>query len=822
MSDTATAAGYTPDVPTAASEEHFAGAGFSHPNMEDVESQSQAERAPLAVKGDDFSDVDVQDVDAPPPAMPGFHPFTQAWWNKRRKNKAMIAGAALLIFNAIMIPIFIFVILPKLAQHYINQSDMRIISTNITNPNATSFDVQLDAIISNAGPFPADVSFSSPVLVSWLDPAINSPVALLTMDPYTFHISGGGGELLQNISDAQVVDVNNFGRFNHYMINNAEFTWYLTASVKVRTLGLSASGISMNKTVTVAGMSGFQNVSIVSFDLPKDDNEGIYMSITNSLFNPSPVGVQLDLISFDVYIPGNDTKIGSITSLGTTYLAPGTNVIPFNGTLTHTYHHDKIVESNLFSLYLGGTNTSLNVVGTGTNGGEVPWLTPGVVGLKLNVPFVGNEKGRLVKSVTVTDMTLDFTGQGASFSPLVTSKNVSAVFKSPFNFPINISQSAQNIVLSYEGVGIGVIDTPMSPSNGSTLTGILTTDIVGVPLAVYNTPAAQAAFKKFQLDVTTSTGNVVAHMSGSANVNASTNIGPLAIDGLLFDSDLTIKGLGGLVQTSVLNVTVASGTPAGIVMNIPVTIFNPSNVELRTGTVVFDMVYANTTVGTVTMPNLDLQMGLNTLVSQALYSPSPAASAKGLELLTRYVTGDPELRVDVVGSTASTALTSLQPALSTIHLRDLSLGAPITKKLINSTSFSLSLNQMIAGETFVDVVLYNPFDADIYITDMNADIVWTNPALGQDYVIGRIAQSGLGITMHGGVNNQGATTAVNGVFVMQLNLGAPSIRALLSTSGTNELEVTIRSVIGNKVGGVNGYPISLTYSQVSTTRFVSA
>jgi hypothetical protein len=172
------------------------------------------------------------------------------------------------------------------------------------------------------------------------------------------------------------------GDFAKSMMSAPSFSWRLKGSATASAFGLTFSGLSLDKVMTMKGFGGFKNVTIDKFDLPSSDpTQGIAVNSISTLFNPSTVSMDTGAISLQVQYKGS--SVGSLTASNVT-IAPGANSMKLDGFLKT---NDMNALSDMFSLFVGGTTSSLTAVAQSITppGGPVSWLTKAFTGLTLNM-----------------------------------------------------------------------------------------------------------------------------------------------------------------------------------------------------------------------------------------------------------------------------------------------------------------------------------------------------------------------------------------------------------------------------------------------------
>lgn len=490
-------------------------------------------------------------------------------------------------------------------------------------------------------------------------------------------------------------------------------------------------------------MNGLEQISIKSFDMPQDDPElGIEIQLTSEIVNPSPIGVDMGDLEFDIFIPGNEVKMGEAFS-SQVVLKPGLNEMVMKGRLVpFSSETDAKIISELFTTFLGGIDTRLLCVGRSIRPDKpVSWLNGAFVGLRLLVPFKGSANGNLIQSVSVGDMEMEFSSSNP-YSPLLSVPSIQAEFEMPFNFNLTMKKVQQNITVKYEGRDLATITTPMLDAQGSSATKRMQTHLTKVPFHVFDNDDSKALFRKFLTSVTVGTASSFADMIGEAQVIAGSKIGDMHIQRLPFQTQVKMDGFHGLVPSfsppSIQSVKVSGGDERGIEMQIVVKMWNPSNIKLSLGDVYFEMIYKQAKIGTVLVPKLVLSKGENILQTVARYNPQDAWSKEtGLELLNRYSSRESGILVSCHGTRESTTLASLKDTMTVLKLTDLAL-PPIQEKMIIRTRFALTLSSLFESKTFAGMDLFNPFHSRVRIINIKASVTWTDKKSLQESVLGSI------------------------------------------------------------------------------------
>jgi hypothetical protein len=163
---------------------------------------NQVENLPYDEREEDYQEFEEYDEVTKPANRPFY---------KRRKYWIFCAIMTVIIV-AVAVPIGLFVILPKVAQTILNNSNMAFNSIQITNPTNTSMSMSMNGALSNTGPFSANIKFPEPIEVYYGETLLGN------MRLPDAKASGGHGDL---IADAtfNIADEAAFGSFSADMVS---------------------------------------------------------------------------------------------------------------------------------------------------------------------------------------------------------------------------------------------------------------------------------------------------------------------------------------------------------------------------------------------------------------------------------------------------------------------------------------------------------------------------------------------------------------------------------------------------------------------------
>ncbi|RUS16102.1 hypothetical protein BC937DRAFT_91614, partial [Endogone sp. FLAS-F59071] len=738
----------------------------------------------------------------------------------KRKKFWIICVIITIVIFAIVIPVVLFVAFPQIAQMTVNGSSLSFSDVNITFPTYenskrdvvanqnNSFTMSMSGSLGNTGPLGATISFPSPITVTWNGILLGS----LTLPPVS--VAGGSGILVATTTFL-IDDSDSFGNFSQFLLSQNSFTWVMDGVVTVSALGRTVNGLSLHKEVTLNGMGGFTQAKILEFSLPSDDpNGGIDMSILTSLYNPSPLGVQLGTINLNINY--GSTFVGPVSAAGV-FLGSGNNNITLTGKMVkQTNPSDLANISELMSRYIAGLPSNTSAVGVsvapdGTH--SVGWLTEGFQSVTLHVALQSTTQLQLITGISLGDLDFGFTAQ-APYAPTIASSGVSANFKMPFGFSINITQVEQNMTIATNTDGpIASLQSTWGNATSNSGLGILNFNIGTSPLTVF--PDKYEAFNLFDANLTLSKG-LNFSVVGNATVGASTSIGNVILSNIPFNASTGLQGLQGLnsTPTVIYSLDVVGGTSDYLNLAISVGMSNPSTLQISTGDVTFDMIYEGSVLGTVLLSNFVLQRGSNTVNATSAFSPN--SSPQGKQLLTSFVGGNDTV-VQIAGFNGTTAVTSLLLGLSQINLTSTLPG--LKSKLIQNASLVVLPDTLNTNVAHAAVVIANPFTAPLIITKVTSTVSYNGMPVGsisQDISSNPIAVAG-------------KSSAVSPPLSLVMNLEPASIALLLYESAKAAPGITpdqiealdgLLNLGGLKVGDTSVVPSSSLFANFNLPVFV--
>ncbi|CAD6924941.1 unnamed protein product [Tilletia controversa] len=622
-------------------------------------------------------------------------------------------------------------VLWAIANHALHTAQIHVYSSNLTSLSNDTFPLTLDGQIKKTGIFPAHIFFREPVQVYWNTP----PPNLVEKRLGEFRLDRVGAALgharLRQLTQFNISDEFAFGQFTEFLVTQEEFTWNLNCSnvhVKAFSFLPTFKNLQFRKHVVFKGMSNFTDVKILDFQLPGDDPAGgITLAVKTSITNPSPFGVEIGNLNLDLYYKGMYLGPASAANVN---LTTGRNIIDLTGRLVP--HLDNQTEldlmGELFTGYINGDTLPTVAYGrstTQTNGETISWLSQGIKALVLQVPLKAPEPIEPIKAIAIDYLSLVYK-ESTPWTPEIFSKALTGQIGLPFGFSLDIVSTSNSITILYENATVGSLEGAFSNSStklelisaGQTA-GTLDITLPQTPLVLpNNTEAAHQELVNFENAFTY--GQAAGfQLNGSAKALTNTPIGQVLLNGIKFNVPTGLRGLEGLTKfpTVINSVDVTGGTKDALQLNVNTSLVNPSNLNLSVGDTTF-LLFNQVLLGNVTLPDLNLAIGTNTVIGQANFDPN--RDPIGVETLNRFVSGV-STQLNITGFNGSSPIASLAPVLGGLSLNASLPG--LKDSLVQYANLTvLDTTGIVNNIAQTRVGLNNPFSAPLTITRIASNV----------------------------------------------------------------------------------------------------
>eukprot|EP00002_Diphylleia_rotans_P003357 TRINITY_DN1229_c0_g1_i5.p1 TRINITY_DN1229_c0_g1~~TRINITY_DN1229_c0_g1_i5.p1 ORF type:complete len:1091 (-),score=250.98 TRINITY_DN1229_c0_g1_i5:266-3538(-) len=486
---------------------------------------------------------------------------------------------------------------------------------------------------------------------------------------------------------------------------------------------LKLTGLPVNVLTSLQGLNGIPGIEITYMDLPSNAPEGgVEVVLTALIPNPTIAGIALGDAVFDVKYKGVHFGYAFATNLT---MDLGDNIVNMRGYILPD-EKDLDLLSEFVSLYLGGVNTTVGVVGLDTSigGVSISWLSDLVTQLELDSNLAGLDI-ELISSIDVNYMDVNFP---SGVNPL-SAASVVAGFDCPFDFPLFVySVMMQVDLLDDQQQAIGYLDVPPQDSSSDQIEGEIYLSYENIPIQV----KSEKAFSDLVSDILLTDGTSIC-MRGSSDSQVQSAMGNFTIANITIDiCDVRLQGMNGLQgQIAITTLRVVAG-PSKDSLNILIdlTINNQATLSASLGSVVFLLYYQGVNLGYSLIDDLVLGLGINPLSASAVFNMpnDPTQKIVAQDFLTKYLEGKQTV-VELRGYEGSTNIPYLLPAMT-----QFATSAPVpgsTTPLINKVDIKVNLlDALFRGFILGKFYLENPMDADAVLSYIDFVVTYKGELIG--------------------------------------------------------------------------------------------
>ncbi|KAG0055160.1 hypothetical protein BGZ83_009462 [Gryganskiella cystojenkinii] len=656
----------------------------------------------------------------------------------RRKKFWGICLVSTCIFLAIFIPLLLIVIIPKVAQLIMNSSTMTILQMNMTHPQETSIQVSVDAaILGIPSLFAATVEFQAPVQVYWIRTAsagggvpttADSQPKVGTMQLGSIKKKAFSKAEFSQQTTFQIMDPVLFGEFAKVMMASESFLWRITADIDVSVIGRTIKGLSLDKSLNLAGLNNFSDLKILAFDIPSDapDGTGALAAIKVSIPNPSPIGMSLGTLTIDMFL--KTAYLGRIVAKNAVLTGGQPTILELQGTILKQNTTQSLQElSSMISNYLANTPSTaygqgVSVLPDGVN--AVSWMTTAIVSTKMSIPLLPPTPMEFIKEIDIANLNLKMTPD-QPWVPMASSSSIAAVFQLPFNISMNITNLENAVMtLTYDNTPVADITTAVwNRTNSDMAHNNISFSLPMSPLPVRAN--AHDEFEKFLITVAQqkmATFDII----GSAQSTAVTSLGQVNIT-VPFNTSLTLPGIDFKSMQPVLsNILVVGGNKDYVTINATVIINNPSIFAVDAGparlhvqaTIDNETMY----IGDVLLSNLKLNPGQNPLAAQVHIQPTNTTFRDAF--FTEYIIGT-NFAATIYGDSTSSSIVSLAPIMESLKMVTVVPGMNPPARMVAGGNGNTTVGQFMNDhQIMLQVQIQNPVATELWVQTFQANVFW--------------------------------------------------------------------------------------------------
>ncbi|OBS26823.1 hypothetical protein FPOA_00766 [Fusarium poae] len=236
----------------------------------------------------------------------------------------------LCIITVIVVPVIIFVAVPKIAQSKINEAELEIESVQILETEEGAYLMKIDSSITTDGKIHASVDpFEAEMyLEDW--PA-HVPFATVDM-PET---NSNKHQVVNVTQHVKIADMEEFTRFNIWFHNNETLRVTVNGKTKVKPSGLTRKyGVTFKKTVELKGLNHFAGTEVTEGHIGfGDGTDEPNFNGTTVIPNASVFTLDNGNVTFTNFV--GDVEVGTLT-IPNLLLKPGDNVVNITANMNQT------------------------------------------------------------------------------------------------------------------------------------------------------------------------------------------------------------------------------------------------------------------------------------------------------------------------------------------------------------------------------------------------------------------------------------------------------------------------------------------------------
>lgn len=324
--------------------------------------------------------------------------------------------------------------------------------------------------------------------------------------------------------------------------------------------------------------------------------------------------------------------IGDVRSAtNETTLHPGSNLIAFTGELQAASSSPAYATlSKVVQNFLTNQTSRVEAV-AGPQATSYALLAPSMENLALSVEMPAYD-GKLITSLAFNSMSLV---PSVEEKTVLLSASITIVINSPLGeqSPLDIQWLDMTASLMYQGAPVGTLQISQATVEQLNATSYRAefneTDLILSDIG--------ETYEKFaQTFVIANEENPIAFsIAGLASISGSFALGPLQVNGIAVDNDVSLEGLSGLGDVRVHGISIDGEEENSLILTIDVTIGNPglTDLELRNFTLQLADSASGTLLGRVLVDVLALQPGDNTMTLHGFVHLHFAAEISLIHLL---------------------------------------------------------------------------------------------------------------------------------------------------------------------------------------------
>ncbi|KAL7945922.1 hypothetical protein V8C42DRAFT_321958 [Trichoderma barbatum] len=223
--------------------------------------------------------------------------------------------------------LIVFVAVPKIAQHKINDAKLELQGVNVLNAKPDSILLEINSTITTDGSIKANIDAFDGVM--YLEDLPEHTPFLNVAFPAT---TGDKHQTVNISQEVQIQDHDAFNTFNIWFAANETLRVTVEGRTKVKPSGLTRKyDVTFKKTIVMNGLNLFSGTAVTNGKIDMTAKKGQpNFSGTADIPNASYFTLDIGNATFTNFI--DDTNIGNLT-IPNLLLVPGSNKVPINANL---------------------------------------------------------------------------------------------------------------------------------------------------------------------------------------------------------------------------------------------------------------------------------------------------------------------------------------------------------------------------------------------------------------------------------------------------------------------------------------------------------
>ncbi|CAF2367300.1 unnamed protein product [Rotaria sp. Silwood2] len=531
----------------------------------------------------------------------------------RRNLFIILCIAIVLLAIFIGIIIVLYAIVPAIVRSTIEKAELSFRFVNIEDIENDRFRLRAELELSRTGSIAATIL--APLVINVDNVGTVKNDKPISIDGYPDRPT-----IVPIDSPFIISDLEAFHRFSRSLIFESNVVWQLTAKASIQPISSAMpvySNIPFNKQVKLNALNSLQNVSIKSISLRRSNAHKIFVDIIIVIPNPSIFSIDLGELQFSLRY--NNLSIGYVESTNSnTTLYPGINAIPFSGELQSNSTESYNALSTVIQNFLTRKTSTVEAL-AGSNATSYSLLAVGMEGLSLSVQMPPFDE-QLIPSLIFKSMSLI---PSTNEKQVTLSASIIIKINSPLGHqsPLNIQSMDMNVHLLYEENSVGMLDVSQIPVQQLD-EDTYETQFHDKYLILTDTGKTYEKFAQNFINAN-EINPINFRIVGLASISGSFALGPLKINEIIVENNVSLVGLAGLNNVRVHDISVDGEEGAALQLSINVTIGNPgvTDVKLQNFTLKMADSDSGTVLGQVPIDVLSLQPGNNDMTLTGLLAP---------------------------------------------------------------------------------------------------------------------------------------------------------------------------------------------------------